>query len=229
MYAGPDSAVPIVLVHGIGVSGRYLLPTARLLGGRHAVYVPDLIGFGKSSRPRHALTLVEHAEVLAQWVRGAGLPPAVFVGNSAGCQVLVELAARHPALVERLVLTGPTVDAHARNFWRQLGRLLADTVREPLALVAIIAADYASAGSRRVLLTALDALRDRPEEKLPRVQAPTLVVRGERDALVSQRWAEEVAGHLPRGRLVVVPGAPHAVNYAAPSALVREILAFLDD
>jgi hypothetical protein len=51
-------------------------------------------------------------------------------------------------------------------------------------------------------------------------------VRGERDAIVSQAWVEEVTRLLPGGRLVVVPGA-HTINYSAPRELVRVVRPFL--
>ena len=50
-HAGP----PVVLVHGLGVSGRYMVPTAVRLARHLPTYVPDLPGFGKSARPPHAL------------------------------------------------------------------------------------------------------------------------------------------------------------------------------
>ncbi|MDQ3880940.1 MAG: alpha/beta hydrolase, partial [Chloroflexota bacterium] len=65
--------------------------------------------------------------------------------------------------------------------------------------------------------------------KLPCVRVPTLVVRGGRDPIVPQAWAEEVARLLPRGRLVVIPGAAHAVNHDAPAALARVVLPFLTE
>lgn len=55
-----------------------------------------------------------------------------------------------------------------------------------------------------------------------------LVARGERDGFVSQRWCEEAA-LLPRGRLVVVPGEPHAVHYTAPATLAQEVEHHLDE
>ena len=48
------AAGPFVLVHGVGVSGRYMLPVARVLARDHSVYVPDLPGYGKSGRPPRA-------------------------------------------------------------------------------------------------------------------------------------------------------------------------------
>ncbi len=39
---------PVVLVHGLGVSSRYMLPTLALLAPRYRVFAPDLPGFGHS-------------------------------------------------------------------------------------------------------------------------------------------------------------------------------------
>jgi hypothetical protein len=43
----------------------------------------------------------------------------------------------------------------------------------------------------------------------------------------AQRWAEDAAGRLPNGRLRVIPGAAHAINYGAPLELVRVAAPFL--
>ncbi|MFC7109864.1 alpha/beta fold hydrolase [Nonomuraea rubra] len=57
---------------------------------------------------------------------------------------------------------------------------------------------------------------------------PALVVRGGKDRMVSQAWAEEVTRLLPRGRLVVMDGLPHMVPYKDPRGLAREVGAFLE-
>ncbi len=61
------------------------------------------------------------------------------------------------------------------------------------------------------------------------MRVPTLVVLGSRDAIVPQRWAEEAIRSLPMGRLVVIPGSAHAVNYSSPLELTRVILPFLSE
>ena len=55
------------------------------------------------------------------------------------------------------------------------------------------------------------ALRHGVEEQLPRVTAPTLVVRGPDDPIVPQNWAETVAGLLPAGQLVVTATGAHTL------------------
>jgi pimeloyl-ACP methyl ester carboxylesterase len=71
------------------------------------------------------------------------------------------------------------------------------------------------------------ALEDRVETKLPRIGTPTLVVRGSRDVLVSQEWAERMVQLLPRGELLVMPGLAHTINYTAPVRFVEAIRHFL--
>ena len=221
---GPD----VVLVHGIGVSRRYLEPTAQVLAPHVRVYAPDLPGWGRSDRPPRALSIPELADALAAWLDVVRIDAPTLVANSMGCQVVVELAVRMRHRAAGLVLVGPTVDPGARTMPRQAARLVLDSVREPPSLLPLIAADYLRFGPRRFLATSRHALRDALEEKLPRVEVPTLVVRGARDAIVSQKWAEEAARLLPSGELATVPGRAHAVNYSAPrelSTLVRGFVA----
>ncbi|MDQ3793271.1 MAG: alpha/beta hydrolase [Actinomycetota bacterium] len=203
----------MVLVHGLIVSGRYMVPTAELPAAHYRVFVPDLPSFGKSEKPPRTLDVAGLSDSLAAWMGEGGLDRAALVGNPFGCQIIVELAVRHPERVERAVLQGPTTDPRARTVLRQMGRLLLDGVREPPSLLPIELFDYLDAGLRRSVRTLRYMLEDRIEEKLPRVRVPILVVRGSRDPIVPQRWAEEAASLLPMGRLAVIPGAAHTANY----------------
>src|SRR5437764_14984060 len=86
----------LVLVHGVGLSYRYLMPYAALLAEHFRVFVPDQPGFGRSHKPRRVLPLPELADWLADWMEAVGLEQAALMGNSFGCQVVVNLAVRHP-------------------------------------------------------------------------------------------------------------------------------------
>ncbi len=103
-----------------------------------------------------------------------------------------------------------------------------DILREHPSQPLVQTRDYAKFGLRRSLRTFRFAVRDRIEDKLPLVRVPTLVVRGERDPIGSQRWAEGVTQLLPSGRLSVIPGAPHTLNYSTPRAFVRVLRPFLE-
>jgi 2-hydroxy-6-oxonona-2,4-dienedioate hydrolase len=87
--------------------------------------------------------------------------------------------------------------------------------------------DYAICGVRRFVRTFRAMLQDRIEDKLPWVAVPALVVPGSRDRIVSQAWAEAATRLLPNARLVVIPGAAHAINFSYPAELKAIALRFL--
>lgn len=208
---------PVVLVHGFGVSGAYMLPLAETLAASSfTAFVPDLPGQGRSKQLHGQISIGRLAGALGAWVEAEGLTHPVFVANSMGCQVVTELAARRPGLVGPMVLVGPTVDPARRAARHQLFGALRASAREPFSLIALAARDDLSVGGRVLLSTARAVLADRIEERLPLIEQPTLVVHGDRDSFVSRQWAELVASLLPRGRLQTVPGEPHAVHYTQP-------------
>lgn len=222
-----EKQTPVVLVHGLGVSSRYMIPTAACLAPHRQVYAPDLPGFGRSQRRERTLNITELADALHGWMEEIGIPRAVLLGNSIGCQVVVDLALRRPSVVERIVLVAPTVDTEARTVFHSFARLLLDVPRERLSLPFIALLDYLQAGLGRTAHTFGYALQDFIEEKLPSVTHPALVVRGSRDPIVSERWAAQVSALLPAGRLMVVEDAAHAVNHNSPEELARIVLDFM--
>ena len=219
----------MVLVHGLVVSSRYMVPTAERLAPYCRVFAPDLPGFGRSENPPRVLDVSGLSDALSAWMGEVGLERATLVGNSLGCQIIADLAVRYPGRVERTVLQGPTIDPLGRSVPRQVGRFLLDAPREPLSLFPIELLDLLSVGARRTWRTFRYALEDRIEEKLPYMRVPTLVVCGSRDPIAPQRWAKEATELLPMGRLSVIPGAAHAANYGWAAEFARIIREFLDD
>lgn len=217
--SGQSGARNVVCVHGLGVSHRYFRPFLDRLAPRFRVSAPDLPGFGRSPGPRQPLDVRGLSRALADWLRVTRRQGAVLVANSAGCQVVIDMAVHAPELLGPLVLNGPTVDRYARSVPRQLARLVADAWWEHPALLLTVARDYAVANPRRMLATLRFLLHDPVERNLPRVPAPAVVVRGSRDPLVSRAWANEVADLLPDGRLIEVAAAGHALNFSAPAEL----------
>jgi 2-hydroxy-6-oxonona-2,4-dienedioate hydrolase len=216
-----------VLVHGLVVSSRYHAPLGRHLARHRPVHAPDLPGFGLSDRPEHTLDTRQLGRSLAEWMDARGLADVALIANSYGCQIATETTLARPDLVGRLVLLGPTIDRHARRLPEQLRRWREEQKTQSPALRRILMRDYLRAGAPRAIATFRHALADRMEERLPLLDVPTLVCRGSRDPIVSQRWAAEVAELLPDGQLAVLPGATHAVNHEMPLQTARTIEYFL--
>ena len=92
----------IVLLHGIGDSGRTWARVAPALAARYRVLVPDLPGHGLSGRPDAPYTLAWFATVLAAWMMHIGLRRAHLVGHSFGGGVAQWLLLHHREQVDRL-------------------------------------------------------------------------------------------------------------------------------
>jgi pimeloyl-ACP methyl ester carboxylesterase len=217
-----------VLVHGLGVSSRYMVPTAEILSTTHRVFAPDLPGFGRSASPRQPYTIVEHARTLGAWMQESGIRSPVIVGNSYGCQVIAELMVQRPSCAAALVLSAPTVESTRRSAFGESARLLLDAPLENPRLVPIVVRDYLRAGPRTILFTLRDAIADRIEDKLPRVECPALIVRGTRDPLVSEAWVDRLANGMRCAHSLQLLGAPHAVNFSAALPFAAAIAAFVD-
>jgi pimeloyl-ACP methyl ester carboxylesterase len=222
---------PVLLVHGLGVAGAYFEPLGRELTRWFRVSIPDLPGWGVSERPPRALTIEELADVLADFVGCDDNAPAL-VANSLGCQIVVALASRHPECVRAAILVGPTVDPAYRGWLSHAIRLIVGATREQSGLFPVVLRDYLRMGPVRMFAAARAALADEPERRLPKVEAPVLVVRGERDALTTLRWARRCAALAECGAFVEVGGAAHAAHVSQPghvAELVRRFLAECDD
>lgn len=111
VYHVCGSGAPLVFLHGLfpGASSYEWSKVYCHFAMSREVLAPDLIGFGESSRPALALDPQDHVECLAEFLR-ATCPgrPAVLVVSGLTCQIALLLAARHPELVDRLVLFLPT-------------------------------------------------------------------------------------------------------------------------
>jgi pimeloyl-ACP methyl ester carboxylesterase len=219
--------MPVVLVHGLGMSSRYMAPLARCLARDVAVFAPDLPGFGLSARPPRALTVPGMADALAAWMDAMEIRRAALVGNSLGCEVLVELALRRQDLVGRLVLQGPTPDREHASPLRQVAMFFLTGLFERPTIAWVALVDYLRAGVWRYAWTVRHMNAYDMTRGLPHVAAPTLIVRGTRDHIVPQSWVERMAQLMPRACLTVVPGAAHGMNYSHPRELRTAILPFL--
>ncbi len=229
--SGPSDAVPIVHVHGFGISGSYLMPTARLLA-RHAVnVVPDLPGYGHSARRDHTLDIRELAEAVLGLLDALAMDKVVLLGNSMGCPVSLEVSHAAPERVDRMVLVSPAGGVQNQPLGRALVQLAQDGLRESPRMARVAVPDYLGFGPVNALrlfhqLTLFPSL-----ERLVRTPVPTLTVLGSRDPLMpGPARVIEVARMSPEHvSVVVIHGAAHAINYSHPGELANVVTAWLED
>jgi pimeloyl-ACP methyl ester carboxylesterase len=224
---GPVGSEPVVMLPGLALSGRTLLPAVRAFATFAEVWALDLPGVGASGRPPRAYDVDDHARAVLRWCDAVGLGPVTLLGHSVGCQPALAAAQQDPGRVSAVVLSAPTGDPAAEDWPTYVGRWLLDGLREPPRQLPGLVRDWLRADLRTSACTLVALRHDDVLGRLARVSCPALVLRGGRDAIAPQVWSEELARRLPRGRLVVLPGQPHnALTLAADqaAAVVRDFL-----
>jgi pimeloyl-ACP methyl ester carboxylesterase len=217
----------LVLIHGLGGSRRWWVPTLEQLAERYSVLGLDLAGFGASRGRSFGLrSAAGHVERLLE---ARGVEQAAVLGHSMGGLVAARLAARAPRRVERLVL----VDAPLLPFGWGLPRHALNMLRAaryvPPKYIRLLATDLLRAGPRSLALGVRGILGADLTADLARIAAPCLLVWGERDPLVPVGVGWRAAGLIPDATLKVIPGTGHAPMWERPFEFVRVVTDFLNE
>jgi pimeloyl-ACP methyl ester carboxylesterase len=216
----------IVHVHGFGISGTYLEPTAALLADRYRTYVPDLPGMGRSLKPSEPLDLPGLTAALVKYCDAVGVETATFVGNSLGCPLIVELASTFPDRIDSAVLVSPAGGPNNIPMGRAIGQMALDGLREPPQMALIAVRDYLHFGLVQSWRLFQAMTRYPTLERVANLLMPTLVIAGDRDPLVNVGRVG-VFGGLPHVDAVKVSGA-HALNFSRPELIAALIDAHLN-
>jgi pimeloyl-ACP methyl ester carboxylesterase len=250
---GPSSRTGILLLHGGAAHAHWFDAVANRLGDRRHVVALDQRGHGESAWVRPpAYATEDFAADVAALVGRLGWESAVLVGHSMGGHNAIGCAAWHPARVRGLAIVDsrPAIPAERLAQMKERGarpprrhpsveaavatfRLLPpDTIADP-ALVAHLARESVAWRDGAV------SLRFDPEcyaarvpadgwAQVPKIAAPTLVVRGERSPILTRPMAERLQAELRAGRLVEIPDAYHHLVLDRPEAFVHALCEFLD-
>lgn len=215
-----------VLLHGVGMSHRSHVPLATRLAARGRVITFDLPGFGGTPTPKQRLSVDDYARLIATALQRLDVDRCVVVGHSMGAQFALELALRHPALVERVVFVGPVTDPERHSAVRQGLALARDSLREPIRTNLLVLSDYLRCGPRWYSKE-IAAMLDYPtHERVEALLQPLLVLRGGDDPIAKRAWCVRLARSAAEGIQVSIPGSHHVVIHTAPDRVSHAIVQF---
>lgn len=227
--AGEERAgrLPLILIHGLGVSSAYWGRLLPWLADDRPVYALDLPGFGRSEDPAIVLNSIQLAYGVHAWQMALGLDRAHVLAHSQGAQVAAELADAWPDTVASLTLVGATLGERDPPLPRMALRLLRTAPREDRTLLPVVARAYLRSGLRLMVLTNLLMSHEDSVVTLGHLALPTLIVRGERDPVVTERAADVLTNAITEARRIIIPGAPHGVHWSHAFELSRIVNPFL--
>lgn len=219
---GRDARGPAPLLvwgHGWGHTYQNLLPLAQAMRrSAHSVLL-DFPGFGASPLPPAAWGTADYADAVAEWLAAVKAQPLVWIGHSFGARVGVQLAARHPELVDGLFLIAAAGLPRQRSLPQRLRltarrwafRLARQLTPEGPARDRLRArfgsADYRRAGPLRPIL--VKAVSEDLTEIARAVRCPAVLVYGDRDRETPAELGTRFNSLMPQSRLVVLRGFDH--------------------
>jgi len=240
---GPASGTPLVLIHGLGSRGEDWAPLIPPLAaaGFH-VFVPDLLGFGRSDTPDIDYSIASEVTLVADFMHTVGLAHADIGGWSMGGWVAAELTIEHPQLVDRLILYDSagiyfpaTFDASLftptdraglthltemlQPFPQPLPNFIADAAIEKLQRGAWVVTRSVSA-----MLSGRDLL----DFRLASIRKPTLIVWGSKDVLIPPFVGESMHHLIPDSSMTLVEGCGHLAPAQCAAPALATTLQFLN-
>ena len=249
---GPRDAKVLILLHGFGASLHTWEPWAGRLSGAFRVIRFDLPGFGLTGAdPTGDYSDRRSMHVLLALMDRLGVRRASLIGNSLGGKIAWNFALDYPDRVDRLVLVSPDGFASPgfeygkkpvlplmvrllpyvmpRSFLRMS---LAPAYGDPKALTDATVTRYRdlmlAPGVRTAMLARMrQVMLDDPQPLLRRIQAPTLLLWGEKDGMIPFSNAADYARFLPHATLVALPGLGHVPFEESPMIALAPVRAFL--
>jgi pimeloyl-ACP methyl ester carboxylesterase len=251
---GPRTAPAVILLHGLGSSLQTWDAWTTALAPTHRVVAFDLPGFGLTGTdPAGDYTDAHTVDVVAALMTRLGIAQAALIGNSLGGKIAWNFAVRYPDRVTKLVLVSPDGFASPGFEYNKpaevplLLRVLPYVLPKSMLRMNVAAA-YANPakltdamfqryydmmrapGVRRALIGRLSQVMLRePIPLLQRIAAPTLLVWGERDAMIPFTNAADYRGAIPHCRLARLAGVGHVPQEEAPDVSVAPVVAFLKE
>lgn len=253
---GPKDAPVLILVHGYGDSHFTWEGWTPILSRHYRVIALDLPGHGLTEAPAsYILRAPDLADLVARFAKEIGVEHFAIAGNSLGGGVAWQVAARHPEVLDALILdaaagwpqppAGPPslafrILAHplGREFLKHIDNkpLIRQGVRGEVGDPSVIsdafidrwAALQLAPGHRDILLDIdMGSVALATPESVGAIKTPTLVLQGEIDPVINKSSGEKFAQYIPGAKLILYPGVGHLPQVEIPQKSAQDADDFL--
>jgi pimeloyl-ACP methyl ester carboxylesterase len=231
-YAVDGAGDPLVYLHGGFSDADELEPIRARYAARFRVYSPDRRGHGRTPDVEGPIDFVGTTDDTIAFLEQVVGGPADLVGFSDGATTALHVALRRPDLVRRMVMIsgqyhqkGLQSDMFGGDFDDAVAGMLQTPLAERYGRLSPDGPEHFPVVAEKVMRGAFEEPRLDIEE-LGRVQARTLVVSADDDAITLEHTIELYRG-IPDAELAVVPGTSHVLILEKPELVARLVLDFL--
>jgi hypothetical protein len=168
-------------VHGFGLSGRYLLPTAALLVNELHTPVPDLPGFGRSGNPPQLLDVSHLAHAAARLLDDRGWSRRPWSATRSAARRFASVPTPTPIGSTGRSWSRRLVARRTRQLPRAVKQLAHEGIREPVKILTVAAPDYLRFGVPSMMRRFRAPTQFPALDRLLAMPIPTLAVLGSRD------------------------------------------------
>jgi len=205
------TGTPLVLIHGGGSTiqttfGRVLDSFAK----KHKVIAVEMQAHGHTADIDRPLSFEQDADDVAELLKQLNIDKADIFGFSNGASTTLEIAIRHPELVNRIIVASTMFNKSGAQpwFWEMMTHATFEQMPQPLkdsyseinpdkdALYAMYKRD----------VTRMQSFKDINEDDIKAINAPAFIIIGTED-VVRPEHAVEMYRLLPHGQRAILPGA----------------------
>lgn len=244
LESGDEDGLPLLLLHGYSDSMRsFDLLRPHLPPGLRAIALSQR-GHGDADRPDAPYVPETYAADAIALLDALGVEQAVVLGHSMGSQTALRLALDHPERVLGVILIGgfSTIRGNpvVEELWDAVSALSdpvspefvdefqRSTVARPVPedFMALVVQESLKLPARVWKAVCRGQMDTDLLPELGWVSAPTLLLWGDRDAIIPRSMQDALAAAIPRVRLTILSGTGHAPHWEEPRRVAEEIEAF---
>ncbi len=211
-YIQYGSGSDVVLLHGWGQNIAMMKPIGDRLQKNHRITILDFPGFGDSEEPKTALTVYDYCEILEELLKKLKVKKPVIMGHSFGGRIAIIYASRNE--VEKVVLFGsPCIRKEVKpslklRMLKSLKKIPGINKLEGFAKNHMGSRDYKNANEimKKILV---NVVNEDLSECAKKINAPTLLIWGDRDTEAPVEDAKELEKIIPDAGLIVLPNSTH--------------------
>ncbi len=247
-------SIPLVLLHGTASSLLTWQACTEVWKQTHRVIRMDLPAFGLTGpNSEEDYRIATYVGFVHAFLQKLGVSKCSIAGNSLGGLIASAYTAEYPDAVEKLILIDPAgypIENAKGSLAFTLGRIpilkqlltmvtpksmvrksLEDVYGDPSLVTDSLVEQYRDMtlrkGNRNALVIRLNMEQDWDTAAIKRIEAPTLLIWGEKDQLIPVSNAFKFQRDLKHGHLVLIPDAGHVPMEETPNFVIERVKKFL--